>query len=180
MPRPRREREENPHEILRSVGLRASMTLADVGCGNGFFSIPAAEIVTESGRVLCVDISREAMDELEAEARRRGLGNVTTKVGRGEDTVFCTGCVDLVFYGIVLHDFQDPLRVLSNAKRMLNPDGHVVNLDWKKVPMDFGPPHQIRFDVEEASSLLGGAGFEVDEVREEGDYHYLIIARPTR
>jgi ubiquinone/menaquinone biosynthesis C-methylase UbiE len=95
-----------------------------------------------------------------------------------EQTVFCDSCADIVFFGIVLHDFGDTSKVLSNAKKMLKPTGRLINLDWKKEPMRLGPPLQIRFNEEEASNLIVKAGFRIDEIREEGLYHYIIVATP--
>ncbi|MFH0897333.1 MAG: methyltransferase domain-containing protein [Candidatus Bathyarchaeota archaeon] len=38
---------------------------------------------------------------------------------------------DFVFFGIVLHDFKDPEKVLENAKKILKPYGRLVDLDWE-------------------------------------------------
>ena len=93
-----------------------------------------------------------------------------------EETVFGDGCVDIVFYSIVLHDFHDPAKVLQNAKRMLKASGKVVDLDWKKKRMSFGPPEQIRFSEEKASRLIEAAGFKIQSVKDAGPYHYVVIA----
>ena len=39
-----------------------------------------------------------------------------------------------------LHDFNDPVKVLQNAKQMIKPNGQLIDLDWKKIEMPFGPP----------------------------------------
>jgi ubiquinone/menaquinone biosynthesis C-methylase UbiE len=103
---------------------------------------------------------------------------LTAKVGAAEETVFCNECADIVFYSIVLHDFRDPAKVLQNARRMVKPAGMLVNLDWKKKPMPFGPPVQIRFSEEQAANLIKQTGFRVESVRDAGRYHYIITAKP--
>jgi len=60
---------------------------------------------------------------------------------------------------------------------MLKPKGWLVDLDWKKEPMDFGPPLSIRFSEERAIGLIEGAGFKVEQQKETGRFHYLIMAR---
>src|SRR4030067_511676 len=90
----------NPEAIL--VDLKAGMTFADIGCGDGYFAVLAAKKVGAKGKVYAMD----------------------------------------------LHDFRDPAKVLFNAKEMLKPSGLVVDLDWKKVSMPFGPPVSIRFSEE--------------------------------
>lgn len=50
---------------------------------------------------------------------------------------------------------------------MLKPDGIMINLDWKKKPMDLGPPIQIRLSEEKALKLIKEAGFKSESVKEE-------------
>jgi ubiquinone/menaquinone biosynthesis C-methylase UbiE len=79
---------------------------------------------------------------------------------------------------MVLHDFADPTEVLQNAKQMLKSNGQLVDLDWKKQEMPFGPPVKIRFSEEQASNLIRNAGFQVDSVKDAGKYHYVVTAKP--
>jgi len=168
---------QNPEAILAQIGLRPGATFIDVGCGEGFFALPAARLVGAGGIIYGLDISPEAIESLRERASREGITNLRLKVGKAEDTVLCEACADLVFFGIVLHDFDKPTRVLTNAARMLKPEGRLVNLDWKKEPMELGPPLQIRFGEYRARQLIESGGFKVKSVTETGLYHYLIIAR---
>jgi hypothetical protein len=54
----------------------------------------------------------------------------------------------------------------------------LVDLDWKKQEMPFGPPFKIRFSEEHASNLIKNAGFQIGSVKVIGDYHYVVIAKP--
>jgi ubiquinone/menaquinone biosynthesis C-methylase UbiE len=173
-----RRKWQNPEAILVDVGVRTGLTFVDVGCGDGFFALPAARLVGNEGRVYGLDADSQAVGTLKEKAAKERLENFGLKVGIAEETVFCDSCADIVFFGIVLHDFRDPNKVLSNAKKMLKPTGRLINLDWKKEPMRLGPPLQIRFNEEEASNLIVKAGFRIDEIREEGLYHYIIVATP--
>ena len=170
------ERRQNPESILLDVGLRSSLTFVDVGCGDGFFALPAAKIVGETGKVYAFDEDPKAIDRLRRKARIEGIRNLEAKIGRAEDTVLCEECADMVFFGIVLHDFEDPTKVLENAKIMLKDAGRLVNVDWKKTPMDVGPPSRIRFSEEEAPRLIESVAFRIPAVREPAPYHYTIIA----
>jgi ubiquinone/menaquinone biosynthesis C-methylase UbiE len=168
----------HPQLNLESIGLRSGMVFMDVGCGDGFFTIPAARLVGEKGKVYAVDVSTSAINRLKREAAEKGLKNVTAKVGASEETVFCNECADIVFYSIVLHDFRDPAKVLQNAKKMIKPAGTLVNLDWKKKPMPFGPPMQIRFSEEQAANLIKQAGFTIESVKDLGRNFYIVTAKP--
>lgn len=155
--------------------LQEGMTFVDVGCGDGYFSILAAKKVGVQGRVYAVDVDGSRIEMLEDKADAEGLGNIVAVVGRAEDTVFCDGCADVVFYSMDLHDFDDPEKVIANAKSMLKSGGKVVDVDWKKMQMDFGPPYEVRFSEQKAREMLEEAGFKAETV-EAGPYHYMITA----
>jgi len=168
---------QDPDSILRGIGLKYGMTFIDVGCGYGFFSIPAAKIVGASGRVIGIDVDDEALQSIRDLAERERLTNVETILGKAEEIITCRGCADMVFFGIVLHDFQDPYRVLSNAKAMLKHNGILVDLDWRKEETaGMGPPISIRFDERKASSMISGQGFKITSASRSGKYHYIIAA----
>ncbi|MFH0848776.1 MAG: methyltransferase domain-containing protein [archaeon] len=169
---------QDPEATLSSVHVQRGSTFIDVGCGDGFFAIPAAKIVGKTGKVYCVDIDDTVIHRLRVKAEKIGLKNMILKIGEAEETVFCESCADTVFFGIVLHDFKDPARVIANAKRMLKPQGRLVNLDWKKESTELGPPRQIRFSQEEVTQLIEKIGFTLEISKEVGPYHYLMVARP--
>jgi ubiquinone/menaquinone biosynthesis C-methylase UbiE len=173
---PDRSRWQNPEKILSAIGVRPGMVLIDIGCGDGYFSLPAARMVGPQGKVYGVDIDIDAIDRLNRRAAEDGLNNLFLEVNEGEKAVLCEGCADIVFFGIDLHDFRDPIAVLKNAKRMLQANGRLVDLDWKDQPMDIGPPLSKRFSIEKAVNLINSAGFIIQEITDAGLYHYLIIA----
>ncbi len=172
-----RRKWRKPETTLKAVGLRSGMVFMDIGCGDGFFAIPAARLVGEKGAVYAVDTDAAAVEKLKDKAAEKGLANITARVGAAEETVFCVECADIVFYSRVLHDFKDPAKVLRNAKQMLKPAGKLVNLDWKKKPTMFGPPLHIRFSEEQAADLIKAAGFTIESVKSAGRNFYIITAR---
>ena len=167
---------ENPGKILLQIGLNTGMTFVDVGCGSGFFSIPAAEIVGPSGKVISIDVNSKAIALLNASAKRRELRNVEAIVGKAENTVPCSECGDIVFFGTVLHDFEDPKQVLSNSRKILIPNGLLVDLDWKKERGVIGPPFSIRFDKNFAAQMITEQGFEIVSIKDLSRFYYIIKA----
>ncbi len=172
-----RRKWQNPEAILSGIGLKPGFSFIDVGCGGGFFALPAARMVGKSGKVFGMDANAASIASLKEQATREGIKNLYLTTERAEETVICEQCADIIFFGIALHDFQGPSRVLENAGSMINPAGRLVNMDWKKEPMDLGPPLRIRFDEETAARLIEAAGFTVETTKDSGPYHYLIIAR---
>ena len=165
----------SPEAVLQN--LRSGMIFMDIGCGDGFFSVLAAKKVGTTGKVYAVDIDASAIEKLKQKAEAEGLKNIVAKVGKAEDTVFCKECADFIFYSMDLHDFSDPVKVLKNAKQMMKANGQLIDLDWKKMNMSFGPPVAIRFNEEKASDLMRSAGFTVTDIRDIGPYHYIIVCK---
>ena len=173
---PERKQWQDPEHIFSAIGLEPGMVFVDIGCGEGYFALPASRKVGPGGKVYAFDINSEAVAGLQAQAKIERLDNIISGVQPAEATVVGEGCADIVFFGIDLHDFQDPLQVLKNAKKMLKPFGRLVDLDWKDIPMDFGPPLEKRFSVQKAKHLIERAGLSIVSVQDAGPYHYLILA----
>ena len=169
---------QQPEPILEAIGMGPGRKIADIGCGSGFFALPAARMAGPEGAVYGVDADAEALKELREKVENEGLANVFLFAGEAEGIVPCEGCADIVFFGICLHDFRDPGQVLTNARRILRKGGLLADLDWKKKPTARGPPLDIRFDEAKASALIKAAGFAIESVEDSGPDHYLILARP--
>jgi ubiquinone/menaquinone biosynthesis C-methylase UbiE len=173
---PERKTWQDPEKIFPAIGLSAGMVFVDIGCGEGYFTLPAARKVGIGGKVFAADINSGAVAALGKSAAVEGLDNLSAEVKAAEETVFCEGCADIVFFGIDLHDFADPHKVLHNAWKMLKPSGRLIDLDWKDEPMDMGPPPAKRFSVHKAQGMIEAAGFRILTVQDAGPYHYLISA----
>ena len=171
---PERREWQNPEEILADIGLKAGDTFADIGCGGGFFTISAARIMNGSGKIYGIDADRYSIDELEKLAQKEGFGNIELIVGKAEDIILCNACADIIFLGVVLHDFEDALKVLQNAYKMAKPGGRLINLDWKAEKMERGPAPEKRLSREKAAGLVKAAGFYVEDIRDTGTRGYII------
>jgi ubiquinone/menaquinone biosynthesis C-methylase UbiE len=120
---PERRKWQDPEKILSSIGVAPGMVFIDMGCGDGYFALPAARMVGPQGKVYAVDSDAAAVGRLRKQAAEEGLDNLFWEVREAEETVVCKGCADFVFFGIDLHDFRDPSQVLLNAKKNAPPTG---------------------------------------------------------
>ena len=140
-------------QVLSEIGIVPGVTMADIGCGDGFFSLPAAKMVGETGLIYALDESTEAIDSLKEKAAAAGLTNIRPMVADAEQAVLCRHCADVVLLANVLHDFGQPLKVLANAREMLKPGGILADLDWKKEAQYMhGPPFSKRLSHEDVSA----------------------------
>lgn len=175
---PARRQWQDPEAILKNIGVKTGITFADIGCGGGFFALPAARMVGKEGKVYGVDANPASIASLREQAIMERLKNLFPTHGLAEETVLCRHCADIVFFGMALHDFKDPALALKNARLTIKPNGRLINLDWKKDAHSFGPPAHIRFDVAKASGLIESADFIIESVKDSGPYHYIITAIP--
>ncbi len=179
MPDNFRRQWQNPEMILQHIGLKSGDIFVDIGCGNGYFAVPAAKAVGDKGTVYGIDTNEAALVELINKAETEGLVNIKTTSDDAVTTMLGESFADFVFFGIDLHDFADPLKVLRNAHRMLKPEGKLIDLDFKKIRMEFGPPYEVRLSDDKAKELIEAAGFSVTSIEDIPPYTYMIIARPA-
>jgi ubiquinone/menaquinone biosynthesis C-methylase UbiE len=149
-------------EITKSLGLRRGMAVADLGAGTGLFTRLFAEAVGPEGKVYAVDISRDFLDHIAAQARAKGQSQVVTVLGAQDSTNLPAGSVDLVFLCDVYHHLEDHEKVLSSIHRALRPGGSLVLVEFDRVEgksSDFVLKH-LRAGQAEFRKEIESAGFE--------------------
>ena len=80
-----RDKRGEAEEIMKAAGLQPGMTVADIGAGEGYYTVRLAEKVGKKGRVLAQDIDRAAIDRLAERVNRESLDNVSIKLGAADD-----------------------------------------------------------------------------------------------
>jgi ubiquinone/menaquinone biosynthesis C-methylase UbiE len=140
---PLRKLVQNPSTILKSY-VRPNMTVLDVGCAMGFFSLPMAALVRPGGRVVCVDIQEKMLGVLEKKARRAGLSDVIDIRVSGPQSLNLPDLEEKIDFALafaVLHEAGEPAAFLSEIHRTLRaggklllsePKGHVNQAAFEK------------------------------------------------
>ncbi len=148
-----------PVKTLRALGLKRGMGFLDIGCGPGYFAIPACRIVGKHGRVFACDVSPVMITELRAGAKERGYANLTAKRNQGSRIPFPDACADFVLIAFVLHGLADIQALLAESSRAMKKGAAITLIDWHKKPMDMGPPLEASFEPRELVAELREAGF---------------------
>jgi len=156
-----RRKRQNPETILESINLSSGMVFVDLGCNDGFFTIPAAKIVGKTGKVIAIDSDDEALKRLQAKAAINDIQNISIIHSDAETVEVNKITADVIFLGMVLHDFYDPVKALKNAKAMLKPGGLIYDYDWRKKREDIGPPYEVRFNKEHVKQLGLESGLSI-------------------
>ena len=113
-------------EVLAEVGVKAGQAVLDFGCGSGTYTIPAAKLVGEAGRVYALDINSRALDRMEEKAKQEGLGNIVRIDSSGEEDIRLEDeTIDLMLLIDVLQEIDDREGLFDEAYRILKPGGVV-------------------------------------------------------
>ena len=129
--RDEREREERCSLMIANLGLRPGMTVCDMGCGNGYHTLPMAELVGESGIVYAVDVQPEMLALLRDRMEDRGIENVIPVLGSYHDPRLPPDSIDLILLVDVYHEFSFPERMLAAMRRSLKPAGLIVLVEYR-------------------------------------------------
>jgi ubiquinone/menaquinone biosynthesis C-methylase UbiE len=162
----------NPGIILDKVGLGREMVLADLGCGTGYFTIPASQRVK---KVFAIDVQKGMLDIVSKKIKKEKITNIEAILSEEASIPLPDNSVDVLLMANVFHELEDRSLILKEGKRILSENGILVIVDWKKMEMDFGPPVEERLTAEEVISICRDNGFEVREQSDGGPYNYVLI-----
>lgn len=126
-----RQREEDCQTLLAALKLQPGSTVCDMGCGNGFYTVPLARLVGDDGRVIAVDIQREMLELLKDRAAAERLGNIEPVLGTVIDPKLPPAAIDLVLLVDVYHEFSHPEQMLAAIRRGLKPDGRLALVEFR-------------------------------------------------
>ncbi len=126
-----REREERCSVMLTALGVKRGMTICDMGCGNGFYTLQMAKMVGPEGHVYGVDIQPEMLKMLNDRGDQMGVRNFTPVLGTGYDPRLPKGKVDLILCVDVYHEFSYPEPMLKAMREALSPRGAVVLVEYR-------------------------------------------------
>jgi SAM-dependent methyltransferase len=164
--REEREQEERGSLLLRELGLKAGMTVADVGAGTGYYARRMAPLVGSGGQVLAVDVQPEMIEMLTALAKKANLTNIKPVLGAVDDVKLEAASVDVAIMVDVYHELEYPFEVMQSLVRALKPDGRVVFVEYRledpKVPI------KLIHKMSEA------------QIRKEAAAHDLVYERTAR
>lgn len=113
-------------KVLTEIGIKPGQKVLEVGCGPGFFTIPAAEIVGNDGVVYAVDVQPLAIEKIKAKMVRHNVTNVQPMLTNAAETGLSDHSVDLAFVFNLPVIFGGRERLLAEMYRILKPGGRLV------------------------------------------------------
>lgn len=129
--RPNRDAVQQPEHVLDVLGVHEGETVADVGCGSGYFTVHLARRVGPRGRVYATDLQQEMLDLLAKKLAAHKIANVTPERTTADDAKLPEGAIDLALLVDVYHELPNPPRTLAQIKRALTPGGRLALVEYR-------------------------------------------------
>ena len=135
-----RDRLNEAETVMDRAGIAKGMTVADIGAGEGYYTIRLASRVGRDGRVLAQDIIAATRDALAQRVARERLANVSVRLGLPADPRLPDASFDRVLMVHMYHEIEQPYEFLWRLRPSLKPDGLVVVVDADRPTQNHGTP----------------------------------------
>ncbi len=172
-----RDRLGEAEEVMDRARIVAGMTVADIGAGEGYYTVRLGQRVGAKGRVLAQDIDRGAIRRLADRVARERLDNVSIKLGAPDDPKLPAGSFDRIFMVHMYHEIAEPYAFLWRLRPALRAGGEVIVVDADRPTTQHGTPPKLLF-CEFAS--VGYKLAEFTEQPELGSYYASFVASGDR
>jgi ubiquinone/menaquinone biosynthesis C-methylase UbiE len=131
--------------VMDLADIRAGTTVADIGAGEGYYTVRLAERVGRKGRVLAQDIDAQALTRLAQRVERERLDNVSIKPGAPDDPRLPVASFDRIFMVHMYHEVAEPYAFLWRLRPALRPGGRVIVVDVDRPTDQHGIPPALLF-----------------------------------
>ncbi len=154
-----REREESSVRMREELHVKPGMAVCDMGCGNGYHTIPLAEMVGEAGKVYAVDVQPEMIEMLKLQIERRSIKNIVPVNGLVHDPKLPPSSCDLILLVDVYHEFSHPVQMLAGMRAALKPGGMLVLCEFRAEDGDVPIKPEHKMSKMQINKELGANGF---------------------
>lgn len=170
-----RQREEDCEQMLQNLGVKPGMTVCDMGCGNGFYSLQLATMVGEKGHVLAVDVQPEMLKLLRDRMESHGIENITPILGSYHHPRLPEGQVDLMLCVDVYHEFSHPVHMLRAMRESLRPDGRIVLLEFRAEDPDVPIKELHKMSKAQINKELPANGFKLVQEYDKLPWQHMMF-----
>ena len=140
-----RDNRNEASTVMDLAAIKPGMTVADIGAGEGYYTVRLAERVGRKGRVLAQDIDQGALNRLGARVERERLDNVSIKPGAIDDPRLPDASFDRIFMVHMYHEVTEPYAFLWRMRPALKPGGQIIVVDTDRPTNDHGSPPALLF-----------------------------------
>jgi ubiquinone/menaquinone biosynthesis C-methylase UbiE len=129
--RPNRDEEQQPEHVLDVLGVKDGQSVADVGCGSGYFTAHLSRRVGARGRVYASDLQIEMLDLLAKRVEKEHLRNVTPIHADPNDAKLPAKTLDVILLVDVYHELPNPPATLAQFRNALAANGRLALVEYR-------------------------------------------------
>jgi ubiquinone/menaquinone biosynthesis C-methylase UbiE len=129
--------------VMKLADLAPGMTVADIGAGEGYYTVRLAPLVGRKGRVLAEDIVPQTRDALARRVTRENLHNVAVRLGLPNDPKLPPASFDRILMIHMYHEIQRPSEFLWHLRDGLSRKGRVIVVDANRPTGKHGTPPRL-------------------------------------
>jgi len=172
---PDRDAANESGQLVRLLGIRRGMAVADIGAGSGYHTVRLSRVVGPAGRVYAQDVVESYMADLRREVARRKLSNVEFVLGSEGDAGLAPNTLDRAIMVHMYHEIAQPYDLLWRLVDALKPGAKVGVVDLPRRPEQHGmPPSLLRCEFE-------AVGYrQTSFVEMQGGVGYLAVFTPPK
>jgi SAM-dependent methyltransferase len=123
----------NPTDILQGVDNLRGHSVLEIGCGTGYFTIPAAKVIGERGSLVAIDILSESVELVSKKVQAAKLNNVrVVKADALSTNLDTNGFNTVLLFGVIPAPMLPLTPLLTEIHRLLKPEG--ILAVWPPVP----------------------------------------------
>lgn len=172
--------------IFEALGLKAGLTMCEMGAGDGELTIAAAKIAGSDGKVYTSELGEDRLKALREKVAASGLSQITVVGGDANKTNFPDGACDVLFMRSVYHHFADPAAMNASIFASVKPGARVAVVDFTPpdkeapTPADRGKDGMHGVTPETTSQELKAAGFDVLSSSFTDKRAFIVVAEKPR
>ena len=144
----------NPQKILKPY-IKAGMTVLDVGCGPGFFSVEIAKMLNGSGKVIAADVQEAMLDKVRKKIKGTNLEQTIELHKSDFESIGVVEKVDFVLAFWMVHEVRNQKKFLDELTSILKPNGLIFIIEPKG--------HVSKRNFNQMVNLLMENGFAIVE-----------------
>jgi SAM-dependent methyltransferase len=164
-----------PRQLVRLLGIKSGMTVADIGAGSGYYVVRLSPIVGPRGRIIAQDVVPKYLRALRSRVRDLGLQNVVISPGEPHDPRLPVDSLDIAILVHMYHEIAQPYALLYNLVPALKPGARVGIVDAYGPTSEHGtPPSLLRCEL----AAVGYREIRLDRLT-GSDTYLAIFAPPT-
>jgi ubiquinone/menaquinone biosynthesis C-methylase UbiE len=129
--------------VVRLAGIVPGMSVADIGAGEGYYTVRLSPLVGRTGRILAQDIVPATRNNLARRVQRENLDNVAVKLGEPSDPKLPAASFDRILLIHMYHEVERPSEFLWHLRDGLKRDGSVVVVDADRTTDRHGTPPRL-------------------------------------